>query len=61
MSDQMECRSENGITEGLVDALISIVRVLSKRDMSPNNVQGALIDFLDDDDFKTIQNARLID
>jgi len=61
MSDEMQsCRSEEGITVGLVDALISIIRVLSIRDMSSNNVQEALADLFEDSDFQTIKDARNI-
>ena len=55
-----ECRSEEGITVGLVDALIAIIRVLAPRDMSSQNVQDALADLLEDSDFKTVVEARQI-
>lgn len=50
----IDCRSELGITVGLVDALISICRVLAKRDLSPRDVQEALRDMATDDDLKYI-------
>ncbi len=37
-----DCRSEEGITVGLVDALISILRVLAKRDLTTPAVREAL-------------------
>jgi len=58
MSEEVQsCRSEEGITVGLVDAMIAIVRVLSVRNMSTKNVQDALEDLFSDRDFKTIQDA----
>lgn len=45
-----DCRTETGITVGLVDALISIARVLSKRNMDAEQVQEALIDLRQDED-----------
>lgn len=58
MSEQQNCRSEEGITVGLVDALISILRVLAMRDLSAPNAQEALADLFEDSDFYTVQNAR---
>ena len=45
-----DCRSEEGVTTGLVDALISICRILSKRDLSPPAVVEALKDLRSDED-----------
>lgn len=52
------CRSEEGITVGLVDAIIAINRVLAERDLSTANVQEALADLLEDPDLQTIRDAR---
>ena len=52
-----ECRSETGITVGLVDALISILRVLSPRDLTEQEVTEALKDLKEDPDFKTLLDA----
>lgn len=60
MSDQQSCRSEEGITVGLIDALIQIGRVLSQRDMSMHDAQEALADLIEDCDFQTILKARRI-
>lgn len=57
MPEPIECRSEEGITEGLVDALIAILRVLALRDLSPENVQGALADLTEDKDLRTVLEA----
>lgn len=47
----LDCRSEEGITVGLIDALISIGRILSKRDLnSSQHVKEALKDFVVDTD-----------
>lgn len=46
----VDCRSEEGITVGLVDAIISIARVLSKRDYQPECVREALEDLRSDGD-----------
>lgn len=45
-----DCRSETGITVGLVDSLISICRVLAARDLSAHEVQEALKDLRNDGD-----------
>jgi len=49
-----DCRSEEGITVGLVDSLISICRVLAKRNLEGFNVGWALCDLISDEDFNTI-------
>lgn len=51
------CRSEEGITVGLVDAVIGILRVLALRDMSPACVQEALADLFEDPDLQTVRDA----
>ncbi|MEU9333148.1 hypothetical protein AB0D49_08280 [Streptomyces sp. NPDC048290] len=56
--EMQNCRSEEGITVGLVDAVIGIVRVLAPRDLRAVNVQEALADLFEDRDFQTIQNAN---
>jgi hypothetical protein len=52
-----DCRDENGITVGLIDALISIVRVLSKRELKASAIQEALKDLVNDEDLKKILNS----
>lgn len=39
-----DCRSEAGITVGLLDALLAVAAVLAQRDMTPPAVQEALRD-----------------
>lgn len=59
MSEEVQsCRSEEGVTVGLVDAIIAIHRVLAPRDLSTKNVQEALADLFEDPDFQTIRDAR---
>lgn len=58
MDDVQSCRSEEGITVGLVDAVIGIIRVLAPRDLSTEHVQEALADLLEDPDFRTVRDAR---
>lgn len=53
------CRSEDGITEGLVDAIIAIHRILARRDLGSPAVQGALSDMFVDPDFAAIEGAWL--
>ena len=52
-----DCRTEVGITVGLVDAIISIARVLAVRDLSLPEVQEAILDLkLDKDVLKLFQH-----
>lgn len=58
MADEVQsCRSEEGITVGLVDAVIGIVRVLAPRDLTAGPVQDALADLFQDPDLRTIRDA----
>lgn len=50
MSEPIDCRSEDGITIGLIDAMITIARIAAKRDLKSKAVQEALLDFYNDDD-----------
>lgn len=51
----IDCRSEEGVTIGLIDALISIARVLSKRDLDASDqIREALLDLRNDEDIKRI-------
>lgn len=49
-----DCRSEEGVTVGLVDALISICRILAARDPSPVAVGEALKDLYADPDVRSV-------
>lgn len=54
----VDCRSEEGITVGLVDAMISIARVLARRDYGPESVQEALKDLREDEDVAHVLGMR---
>lgn len=49
-----DCRTEEGITVGLIDSLISICRVLSKRDLAGHAAVEALRDFWPDPDVQKV-------
>lgn len=49
-----DCRSEEGVTIGLIDALITILRVLVQRDLTPLAVHEALLDLADDADLRQL-------
>lgn len=53
-STSTDCRDEQGVTVGLVDALISIARVLAQRDLQDPVVQEALKDLAQDEDMEKI-------
>lgn len=53
----IDCRSDEGVTVGLVDSLIAISRVLSRRDLTPGPVREALKDLSDDEDLRFILEA----
>ena len=52
--NQIDCRSETGITIGLIDALITINRLLIDRDLTDTDVKEALKDLKADTDFKDL-------
>lgn len=49
-----DCRSEDGITVGLIDGIIAIMRVLVHRDMDAECVREALKDLREDEDVKAV-------
>lgn len=55
--DALECTSEAGITVGLIDSIISISRVLARRDFSDRHVIEALRDLNQDGDLQGIVAA----
>lgn len=59
MDQPIDCRSEAGVTIGLIDAIISIARIVAKRDLKNPAVEEALLDFLQDDDLLKIRAAAL--
>jgi hypothetical protein len=59
MSETIDCRSEAGVTMGLIDAMISIARIAAKRDLKNPAVQEALKDLAEDEDIKQVLSAAL--
>ncbi len=51
-----DCRLENGVTVGLIDAIISIARILRKRDFNDEAVKEAILDFKSDEDINFLIN-----
>jgi hypothetical protein len=49
-----DCRSEEGITVGLIDSLIVTARVLAKRDLLSPAIIEALRDLASDEDVERI-------
>lgn len=61
-TDAIDCRSEEGITVGLIDALISIARIAAHRDLASLAVEQALLDFNNDEDLLKLRvQARIIE
>lgn len=55
-----DCRSEVGITVGLIDSIITAARVLAGREKSSMEVREALKDLRADEDIKDlIEGAQL--
>lgn len=52
--NQIDCRSETGITIGLIDSIITINRLLIDRDLTDENVKEALKDLKADNDFRDL-------
>lgn len=57
MNKPIDCRSEEGITVGLIDGMISIARILKARRVTGGAVEEALKDFAQDEDILAIFNA----
>lgn len=47
---ETDCRSEEGITIGLIDSIIFISRVLVRRDLDSEAIQSVLSDLKNDED-----------
>jgi len=58
-NEVVDCRSTEGTTVGLIDALISVARVLAPRDLRTPAVLEALKDLADDEDIKQVLSAAL--
>lgn len=59
-TEPVDCRSEDGITAGLVDALISVARVLAARDLTTPAAVEALADLGTDEDMACVMKAASI-
>jgi hypothetical protein len=55
-----DCRTNEGITIGLIDSIIIISRVLSKMDLFGDSVNQALKDLRNDEDVKKIMNNEKV-
>jgi hypothetical protein len=49
-----DCRTEEGITIGLIDSIIIISRILAKRKLNTPQIQEALKDLGSDEDLESI-------
>lgn len=58
MITETDCRTEIGKTVGLIDALISIARILAQRDLSAPETQEALKDLRGDEDIHALVDDR---
>ncbi len=47
----ISCRSDEGITVGIIDSFITNLRILKTQNLKPESVQEALLDIGDDPDF----------
>lgn len=54
--ETISCRSDEGITVGIIDSIITSLRLLKNRNLSPSSVQEALLDIGDDPDFDYLLN-----
>lgn len=68
MSDEpIECRSPEGIAEGLVDSAITIIWALThgvngqSYDLTPDNVKGALQDLFESPELAELRAAAYAD
>lgn len=53
---QTDCKTEIGITVGLIDGIISITRILVDRDWDAPEIQEAIKDLREDDDMKRLMD-----
>ena len=55
--DEISCRSEEGITVGIIDSIITDLRLIKDRDLTPHSVQEALLDIAEDPDLDFFLNV----
>lgn len=53
-----DCRTQDGITVGLIDTIINSFRLLRTRDITTNAVKEALIDLREDEDMNYFINEK---
>ncbi len=62
---ETDCRSETGVTVGLIDSLIFICRILAERDLTSHAAVEALKDLGVDEDFlfitRVAESSHLVD
>lgn len=56
----LDCRSEEGVTVGIIDAIITLCHLMDKRDTSPVTVQEALKDLRADESFRDLLTTETI-
>lgn len=57
---ETDCRSEIGITVGLIDTLINTARILRERDLNSLEIKEAIKDLQQDEDIKYILNQDIL-
>lgn len=57
VNSQTDCRSEDGVTVGLVDAIITLCRLIRTRNINQSDVLEALKDLASDEDFEYLQSV----
>ncbi|WP_336704407.1 hypothetical protein [Chryseobacterium indologenes] len=58
----VDCRTEEGVTIGLIDAIIAISRVLAKRNLNQTEeIKEALKDLIGDEDLSFILNKAKLE
>ena len=50
LAEPVDCRSQEGVTVGLIDGIIAVARFLRGRDLSHPAVREALADLAEDED-----------
>jgi len=56
-AETVDCRGEAGITVGLIDGIISMARILVRRDLSNPHVVEALKDMASDEDIRLLNDT----
>jgi hypothetical protein len=56
---EIDCRSDEGVTIGLIDAMISIARIAARRELTSAAVYEAIKDLRSDEDIAYLLSATL--